>query len=266
MGEKLLDLSQPKIMGIINCTPDSFYPGSRFDSLSAILAEAGKQISAGAEILDIGGYSSRPGAENVDENEEKKRILPAIEAIRKQFPDIIISVDTFRGKVADEALQAGADMINDIGAFDLDPQMLETLQKWCCPYVLMHMRGTPQTMQQNTHYSSLFKEMCYFFSEKIARLHAIGVYDILLDPGFGFAKNLEQNYEILEQLGDFRFLNQPILAGVSRKSMIYKKTGTDAEHALNGTTILNTVSLLKQASIIRVHDVPEASEILKLIG
>lgn len=264
LGEKLLDLSTPKVMGIINCTPDSFYAGSRFDSVSAVLAEAERQINAGADILDIGGYSSRPGAEDIDENEEKRRILPAIKAIRHQFPDIIISADTFRGKVADEALQAGADLINDIGAFDLDPSMLETLEKWRCPYILMHMRGTPQTMQKNTHYTSIFKEMCYFFSEKIARLHEAGVYDIILDPGFGFAKTLEQNYEVLRQLEDFRFLNQPLLAGLSRKSMIYKKLGTTAPEAQNGTSILNTIALWKHVSIIRVHDVREAREILRL--
>ncbi|MCE3294375.1 MAG: dihydropteroate synthase [Crocinitomicaceae bacterium] len=222
-------------------------------------------MKAGADILDIGGYSSRPGAENISEEEERQRVIPVIEAIHAQFPEALISVDTFRGKVADEALQAGAHIINDIGAFDLDPDMLETLRKWRCPYILMHMRGTPQDMQQKTEYSSLFKEMCYFFSEKLARLHEIGVYDIILDPGFGFAKTLEQNYEILEHLEDFRFLNQPLLVGVSRKSMISKKSGTDAAHALNGTTVLNTVALLRQASVIRVHDVAEASEILKLI-
>ncbi|MGV3629809.1 MAG: dihydropteroate synthase [Bacteroidota bacterium] len=266
VGEKLLDLSSPKVMGIINCTPDSFYKASRFSSVSAVLEEAARQLEAGADMLDIGGYSSRPGAENISEEEEKQRIIPVIEAIRAQFPQALISVDTFRGKVADEAMQAGANIINDIGAFDLDPGMLETLEKWRCPYILMHMRGTPQTMQQNTQYNSLFKEMCYFFSEKIARLHAIGIYDIILDPGFGFAKTQEQNYDILEHLDDFRFLNQPILVGVSRKSMISKKTGSDSGLALNGTTVLNTVSLLKQASVIRVHDVREAREILQLIN
>ncbi len=265
VGEKLLDFSVPKVMGIINCTPDSFYSGSRFDSLSGILQEAGKQLEAGADILDIGGYSSRPGAENIDQETEKERVLPAIAAIRREFPESIISVDTFRGKIADEALHAGANIINDIGAFELDPEMLGILAKWRCPYILMHMRGTPQNMAQDTQYQALFKEMCAFFSEKISRLHQAGVYDIILDPGFGFAKTAEQNYEILERLEDFRFLNQPLLAGISRKSMIYKKLGTNAAEALNGTSILNTAALLKRASILRVHDVREAREIIRLL-
>lgn len=265
VGEKLLDLSSPKVMGIINCTPDSFHPGSRFDSPDAVLKEAERQVEAGVDIVDIGGYSSRPGAEDITETEEKKRLIPAIEAIRKAFPDVLISADTFRGEVADEALQAGANIINDIGAFELDPLMLETLEKHRCPYILMHMRGNPRTMQQNSDYSSLFKEMCYFFSEKTARLKEIGVYDVILDPGFGFAKNLEQNYELLRRLEDFHFLDHPVLVGLSRKSMVYQKLGTKAEEALNGTTVLHTLALLKGASIIRVHDVREAKEIITLL-
>lgn len=265
IGEKLLDLSFPKIMGIINCTPDSFYENSRLGSLSAILHEVEAQIQAGVDILDVGGYSSRPGAENITENEEIQRVIPAIDAIRKEFPEIYISIDTFRGKVAEQALEFGANIINDIGAFDLDDKMLDTLQKYKCPYILMHMRGNPQTMQKNTTYDSLFKEITYFFSRKISILHQHGIQDIILDPGFGFAKTIEQNYEILKHLEDFHFLNQPILVGLSRKSMIYKKLDTSPEKALNGTTILNTLAITKGASILRVHDVCEAKEILKLL-
>lgn len=266
IGEKLLDLSSPKLMGIINCTPDSFYKESRFDSLSAVLKAVESQIKHQVDIVDLGAYSSRPGAENISLETEIERIIPIIEGVRKEFPELIISIDTFRGKVADEAIQVGANIINDIGAFELDPEMLEILKKYPVPYVLMHSKGNPQTMQSQTDYASLFKEMCYFFSSKINQLKEIGVNDIMLDPGFGFAKTLEQNYELMEKLHDFQFLNHPILVGISRKSMIYKKLETDPENSLNGTSVLNTIAVLKNASILRVHDVKEAREILTLLS
>lgn len=266
IGEKLLDLSSPKLMGIINCTPDSFYKESRFNSLSAVLKAIESQMTHGVDIVDLGAYSSRPGAENISLETEIERIIPIIEGVRKEFPELIISVDTFRGKVAEKALEVGANIINDIGAFDLDPEMYETLKKYPVPYILMHSKGNPQTMQHQTNYASLFKEMCFFFSSKINQLKEIGVNDIILDPGFGFAKTLEQNYELMEKLHDFQFLNHPILVGISRKSMIYKKLETNPENSLNGTSILNTIALLKDASILRVHDVKEAREILTLIS
>ena len=262
---KLLDLSTPKIMGIINCTPDSFYKNSRFDSLSSILSEVEKKINEGADIIDLGGYSSRPNAENVSVDEEIKRIIPIVVELRKNFPELIISIDTFRGKVADEALSVGADIINDIGAFNLDSAMLDTLIKYKCPYILMHMKGNPQNMQKQAHYDFIFKEIVLFFSEKIKILLENGINDIILDPGFGFAKTMEQNYSLLEKLQDFSFLNHPILVGVSRKSMIYNALNTSPEESLNGTSILNTLSISKGASFLRVHDVKEAREIITLM-
>lgn len=260
-----MDLSTPKIIGIINCTPDSFYKGSRFNSLSDILKEVEKKIKEEVDIIDIGGYSSRPNAEDISIDEETKRIVPIIEEVKKNFPDTIISVDTFRGKVADEALSVGADIINDIGAFNLDSGMLETLMKYKCPYVLMHMKGTPQNMQNHTHYDSIFKEIALFFSEKIKILQENGIHDIILDPGFGFAKTTAQNYSLLEKLQDFSFLNHPILVGISRKSMIYNVLDSTPENSLNGSSILNTISIAKGADFLRVHDVKEAREIIRLM-
>jgi dihydropteroate synthase len=262
---KLILLNKPLIMGIINCTPDSFFPNSRFDSVNTILKQAENQLKDGADIIDIGGYSSRPGAVHIDEKEESNRVIPAIKALKKEFPNVILSIDTFRGGIAQKALDNGATVINDIGAFELDPEMQNTLSRNKCTYILMHMRGTPQTMNLENTYNSLFKDISLFFSTKIQQLHNLGLHDIIIDPGFGFAKDLNQNFELLNHIGDLTFLNQPILVGISRKSMIYKKLETDAEHALNGTTILNTLAYLNGASILRVHDVKEAKEILKLL-
>lgn len=263
--DKLLTLEVPKIMGIINCTPDSFFENSRFEGVNAILKQAEQLFKDGADLLDIGGYSTRPGAFNIPLTEEIERTRPAIAAIKREFPSAIISIDTFRGEVAKEALEAGASIINDISGGEIDPTIWEVAAHYQCPYVLMHMRGTPQNMQENTHYTSLFKEIAAYFSTKIEALKQKGVYDIVLDPGFGFSKTLEQNYELLNCMEDFRFLNHPILVGFSRKSMIYKKLGCTANEALNGTTILNTQAVLKGAKILRVHEVKEAAEIVKLL-
>lgn len=251
-------------MGIINCTPDSFYAGSRFFGLDSVLQQVEDMVLAGADLIDLGAYSSRPGATDISANEEIQRAIPAIAAIRKRFPDLPISIDTFRGSVARAALENGASMINDISAGSLDDELFRVLEEYHCPYVLMHMKGSPQTMLQESNYANLFGDICLFFSEKISILRQLGIDDIILDPGFGFAKTRAQNFELLQHLDAFKHLNLPVLAGISRKSMIYKTLNIDAEDALNGTTILNTMALQKGASILRVHDVREAVEILKL--
>lgn len=266
IGKNLVDLVTPKVMSILNCTPDSFYGESRVDSISTALLRAEKHIQDGADILDIGGYSSRPGAPEVSENEELKRVIPIIEAVRKAFPEIIISCDTFRGKVAQEALEVGAQIINDISGGEIDPSILSVVSNFKCPYVLMHSKGTPQTMHNHTNYTSIFKEVVTYFSQKLHQLQLAGVHDVLLDPGFGFAKTLEQNYALFNQLADFHFLGRPILIGVSRKSMIYKKLGITPEESLNGTTVLHTKAILAGAKILRVHDTKEAKEVIRILG
>ena len=266
IGKNLVDLVTPKVMSILNCTPDSFYGESRVDSISTALFRAEKHIQDGADILDIGGYSSRPGASEVSENEELNRVIPIIEAVRKAFPEIIISCDTFRGKVAQEALEVGAQIINDISGGEIDPSILSVVSNFKCPYVLMHSKGTPQTMHNHTNYTSIFKEVVTYFSRKLHQLQLAGVHDVLLDPGFGFAKTLEQNYALFDQLADFHFLGRPILIGVSRKSMIYKKLGITPEESLNGTTVLHTKALLAGAKILRVHDTKEAKEVIRILG
>jgi dihydropteroate synthase len=264
-GGKLFTTERPLVMGILNITPDSFYAGSRFTLADNYLETAGKMLEAGATILDIGGYSSRPGAEDISPEEEKDRILPVVTAICNTFPDALISIDTFRASVARSAIEAGADIINDISGGTLDEQMFQTAGELGCPYILMHMKGTPQTMQSQTVYDSLFTDVYRYFTERIQLLKNAGVKDIILDPGFGFAKTTDQNYDLLGRLQDFQSLGHPILAGLSRKSMIYKKLGTTPEEALNGTTVLNTIALTKGASILRVHDVREAVEAIRLI-
>jgi dihydropteroate synthase len=266
IGKNLVDLVTPKVMSILNCTPDSFYSESRVDSISNALFRAEKHIQDGADILDIGGYSSRPGASEVSENEELKRVIPIIEAIRKAFPEIIISCDTFRGKVAQEALEVGAQIINDISGGEIDPSILSVVSNFKCPYVLMHSKGTPQTMHNHTNYTSIFKEVVTYFSRKLHQLQLAGVHDVLLDPGFGFAKTLEQNYALFNQLEDFHFLGRPMLIGISRKSMIYNKLGITPEESLNGTTVLHTKALLAGAKILRVHDTKEAKEVIRILG
>lgn len=261
---KLVDLSTPVVMGILNVTPDSFFQGSRLNTESEILAKTEKMLSEGATFIDVGGYSSRPGAEDISIEEERTRVLKAIKAIVKEFPQTLISVDTFRSEVAQHAVQEGASVVNDISAGALDPKMFETIAALKIPYIAMHMRGTPQTMKGLTSYDNLVKEVMNYFVEKINRLKALGVNDIIIDPGFGFAKTIAQNFELLAHLDYFKNLDRPILAGLSRKSMIRETLGVTADDALNGTTALNMAALLKGAAILRVHDVKEAMEVIKL--
>jgi len=261
---ELIDLSEPKVMGILNITPDSFFDGGKYKDVKSILVQTERMLGEGATFIDIGAYSSRPGAAVVSKDEELLRILSIVELLTTEFPEILLSIDTFRGSVATKCLEAGATLINDISAGKLDEAMLPTIAKYKVPYIMMHMKGTPQTMQQNTEYCNLLTEVLHYFSERIEVARALGIHDIVIDPGFGFAKNLEQNYELLQKLDLFQTLNLPILAGLSRKSMIYKTLGTDAQNALNGTTALNMVALSKGANILRVHDVKEAVECVKL--
>jgi dihydropteroate synthase len=261
----LIDLTVPKVMGIINVTPDSFYDGGKTTKISEILKQAEKMLHDGASFLDIGGYSSRPGAEAISEAEELQRVLPPIEAIVKEFPEAIISIDTFRASVAKFTIEAGAALINDISAGSLDPDMLNVVSSLKVPYIMMHMRGNPQTMTQHADYENISKEVLQYFSEKIAAARALGIDDIVVDPGFGFAKTRKLNFELLNNLELFKHLEVPYLVGLSRKSMIYKTLGITVKNALNGTTVLQTIALLKGASIVRVHDVKEAQECITLI-
>lgn len=260
----LISLDQPKIMGILNITPDSFYDGGKYKDESSILNQVEKMLNDGATFIDVGAYSTRPGALEVDEAIELKRILPIVSLILQKFPKTILSIDTFRSKVAKECIENGAAIINDISAGLQDDKMLPTVAKLNVPYIMMHMRGTPQNMQQHTDYDDILKEVLIFFSERLVAAKSLGIKDIIIDPGFGFAKNLEQNYELLKQMEIMNFVEHPILAGISRKSMIYKTLKTTADQALNGTTALHMVCLQKGANILRVHDVKEALECVKL--
>ncbi|WP_430427237.1 dihydropteroate synthase [Maribacter litoralis] len=261
---KLISLEQPKIMGILNVTPDSFFDGGKYKDESSILQQVEKMLNEGATFIDIGAYSSRPGALEVDETTELKRIEPIVSLILKKFPETILSIDTFRSNVAKACIENGAAIINDITAGLEDDKMLSTVAQLNVPYIMMHMRGTPQNMQQQTSYDDILKEVLFYFSERLSVAKALGIKDIIIDPGFGFAKNLEQNYELLNKMELMGFTDQPLLAGISRKSMIYKTLGTSAEQALNGTTALHMVCLQKGAKILRVHDVKEAFECVKL--
>ena len=262
---ELLDLSRPSVMGILNLTPDSFYSNSRMWSIDAALERAEICLNEGAAFIDIGAYSSRPGADEVTTDEELKRIIPAIAAISKRFPEAKLSIDTFRAKVAKESIEAGAHLINDISGGNLDEQMFETVAALDVPYILMHMQGTPQTMQQKPVYKNIGLEVVDYLAEKVSILKALGVKDIILDPGFGFAKNTTHNYQLFNQLENLDVFGLPVLVGISRKSMIYKLLGTTAEEALNGTTVLNTIALQKGASILRVHDVRAAVECIAIV-
>jgi dihydropteroate synthase len=262
---KLIDLSSPKVMGILNITPDSFYDGGIHKNETAIFKHVELMLYQGASFIDIGAYSSKPNADFVNEDTELKRILPIVNGVLKEFPDALISIDTFRSKVAKQCIGAGAALINDISAGKLDEYMLQTVANLHVPYIMMHMKGTPQTMQQLTTYDNLTKDILFYFSERIAAARALGIIDIIIDPGFGFAKTIEQNYELLSHLELFKMIEKPILAGISRKSMIYKTLNSTASEALNGTTVLNTIALQKGASILRVHDVKEAIETIKLV-
>lgn len=261
---QLIDLSSPKVMGVLNLTPDSFYDGGKHKNENDILSHVERMLTEGATFIDVGAYSSRPNADYVDEATELKRILPIIAVILKEFPETLLSIDTFRSTVAKPCVDAGAALVNDISAGKLDEQMLTTVANLQVPYIMMHMRGTPKTMQQQTEYSNLTKDILFYFSERIHTAKALGIKDIIVDPGFGFAKTLEQNFDLMNQLELFKIAEKPLLVGISRKSMIYKTLGTTANEALNGTSVLNTVALQKGASILRVHDVKEAVECIKL--
>ena len=262
---KLIDLSSPSVMAILNITPDSFYSNSRISNISEALKATEKFITEGAKFIDIGAYSSRPGAADVTQNNELNRLIPIVEGIVKEFPETLISIDTFRAKVAEESVNAGAHLINDISAGNLDVGMFDTIAKLQVPYLIMHMKGTPQNMQQEPFYENITLEILNYFSEKIETLKKLGVKDIMIDPGFGFAKTVTHNYQILQQLESFSTLSFPVLVGFSRKSMITKVLNNKSNDALNGTSILNTAALLKGASILRVHDVKEAVECIKLV-
>ena len=262
---QLIDLSTPKVMGILNITPDSFYDGGKHKNEIDVLKHVEKMLSEGATFIDVGAYSSRPKADHVSENIELQRILPIVEAILKAFPDALLSIDTFRSQVAKKGIEAGAALVNDISAGTLDKDMLSTIATLRVPYIMMHMRGNPKTMQKKTKYDNLIKDIIFYFSERIAEARQLGIIDIIIDPGFGFAKKLEQNYELLNHLELFKMIEKQILVGVSRKSMIYKTLNTSSELSLNGTTVLNTIALQKGASILRVHDVKEAMECIKLV-
>ncbi|EIY31909.1 dihydropteroate synthase [Bacteroides cellulosilyticus CL02T12C19] len=262
----LLDLSVPCVMGILNITPDSFYAGSRMQTEAEITARAQQILDEGAGIIDIGAYSSRPNAENVSSHEEMERLRMGLEILRKTQPGAVISVDTFRADVARMCVEEyGVAIINDIAAGEMDADMFRTVAELNVPYIMMHMQGTPQNMQQHPHYDNLLKEVFLYFAQKVQQLRDMGMKDIILDPGFGFGKTVEHNYELLAHLEEFRIFELPLLVGVSRKSMIYRLLGNTPQDALNGTTVLDTICLLKGADILRVHDVREAVETVKIV-
>lgn len=261
---QLIDLSQPKVMGILNITPNSFFDGGKYSSDEEIIAKVQKMLNDGATFIDVGAYSSKPNAEFVSEDEELNRIIPVVQLLVKQFPSILLSIDTFRSEVASACIENGAAIINDISAGNLDDKMLEVIAKYNVPYIMMHMRGKPETMQSMTDYDDIVKEILFYFSEKISQARSLGINDLIIDPGFGFAKTIEQNYEVMQKVELFHNLELPMLIGISRKSMIHKFLGISADDALNGTTFLNTIALTKGAQILRVHDVKEAVECVKL--
>jgi len=262
---KLIDLSSPKVMGILNITPDSFFDGGKFNNQSSIISHVEKMLSEGATFIDIGAYSSRPGAKHISEEEELYRLLPVVELLLNEFPQILISVDTFRSNVAKQCIQKGACIVNDISAGNMDPKMFETVAKLQVPYILMHMQGTPQNMQANPTYTNILKDILYYFSQKIEELRTLGVNDIIADVGFGFGKTLEHNYALLSNLALFKNLEVPLLVGLSRKSMLYKPLNNTSASALNATTTANTIALLNGVTILRVHDVKEAVEAVKIV-
>ncbi|WP_288956647.1 dihydropteroate synthase [uncultured Polaribacter sp.] len=262
---KLVDLSSPKVMGILNITPDSFYDGGKYKNTSDILSQTEKMLTEGATFIDVGAYSSRPGAKHISEEEELQRIVPVINLLVKEFPEIIISVDTFRSKIATETIETGAAIVNDISGGNMDAKMFETVAKLQVPYILMHMLGTPQNMQKNPVYDDVTKDIISFFAEQIHKLHQLKLNDAIIDVGFGFGKTIPHNFEILKNLSLFKSLDAPILAGISRKSMLYKTLDITAQEALNATTSANTIALLNGANILRVHDVKEAMETIKIV-
>ncbi|MFK7050011.1 MULTISPECIES: dihydropteroate synthase [Flavobacterium] len=261
---KLIDLMIPKVMGILNITPDSFYDGGKLKTDGSVLKQAEKMLLEGATFLDIGGQSTRPNAEFLSADDELNRISSVVSLLITEFPEILISIDTFYSKVADECLQLGASLINDISAGSLDENMFDVIAKYKVPFVMMHMRGNPRTMQQMVSYDDLVKDILFYFSQKIMKARSYGINDLILDPGFGFSKTLEQNFELLSKIELLSIADLPILIGISRKSMIYKTLDVTAQEALNGTTVLNTIAITKGAKILRVHDVKEAVETIRL--
>lgn len=262
----LLDLSTPCVMGILNVTPDSFYAGSRMQTEMEIARRVEQIVTEGAGIIDIGAYSSRPNADNVSAREEMERLRTGLSVLRRVKPDAVVSVDTFRADVARMCVEEyGVAIINDIAAGEMDEEMFRTVAELNVPYIMMHMQGTPQDMQQHPHYDNLLKEVLQYFARKVQQLRDLGVKDIILDPGFGFGKTLEHNYELLNHLEEFRIFELPLLVGVSRKSMIYRLLGTTPQESLNGTTVIDTICLLKGADILRVHDVKEAVETVRIV-
>lgn len=264
IGSRLVDFATPQVMGIINVTPDSFYSRSRYQGVDAIVARAVEMQEQGAEILDIGAMSSRPGATAISETEELQRLIPAVRAIRSAIPEAIISVDTYRSRVLQEAHQVGADMVNDISGGRIDDELLATTARLQLPYILMHMRGTPDTMHKSPPYEDVVLEILTWLTNRIYYLRSIGIHDIIVDPGFGFGKSIADNYDLLGGMASFEILNCPILVGISRKSMIYKVLDTTAEGALNGTTAVHMLALLHGARILRAHDIPQAIEAIRL--
>ena len=262
---RLLVVDKPLIMGIINLTPDSFYEGSRFQNVDIALKQVEKMLSEGADILDLGAQSTRPGSERITADEELKRLIPSLEAITKNFPDSIISVDTYYSRVVTESVPAGASIINDISGGNMDKGMIETVALLNVPYILMHMKGEPGTMQKNPEYDDVTREVLDYFIFKTAELKKAGIRDIIIDPGFGFGKTIDHNFELLRNLFLFKMTKLPILAGLSRKSTVYKTLGISADESMNGTTVMNTIALLNGADILRVHDVKEAKETIKLV-
>ena len=262
----LIDLSSPKVMGILNITPDSFFDGGKYKNDTDILIHVKKMLVDGATFIDVGAYSSKPGAIKISEDQEIKRILPVIDLLIREFPDIIISVDTFRSKVAELSINAGAAIINDISGGNMDENMFKTVAKLQVPYIIMHMLGTPQNMQKNPIYTDITHELISFFSDKIFKLHQLKLNDIIIDVGFGFGKTIDHNFELLKNLSLFKNLDTPVLVGISRKSMLYKTLDISAQEALNATTSANTIALLNGANILRVHDVKEAVEAIKIVN
>ena len=262
---KLVDLSTPKVMGILNITPDSFFDGGKYSNKKTIISQVEKMLTDGAAFIDIGAYSSRPGAKHISETEELQRITPVVQLLVNEFPEILISIDTFRSTVAKKCIENGASIINDISAGNVDADMFTTISKLKVPYIIMHMQGAPKTMQNKPTYNNITQELLLYFSTKINELHALGVNDIITDVGFGFGKTIEHNYDLLKNLSLFKNLNAPILAGISRKSMLHKPLGISAEEALNATTSAHTIALLNGANILRAHDVKEANQAIKIV-
>jgi dihydropteroate synthase len=261
-----LDLSQPRVMGVLNVTPDSFYDGGRYFQEKAVSKQLDKLIAEGADIIDVGGYSSRPGADHIPISEERDRIRPVLDLIRKKHSGLIVSVDTFRAEIAREVVEDyQVDIINDISAGEMDPPIFDAVAELQVPYIMMHMKGTPQDMKERAHYEDMMKEIMDYFSGKYEQLRKLGVNDIILDPGFGFGKTVQHNYQLLHNLNQFKIFELPVMVGISRKSMIYKTLDISPDESLNGTTVLNTIALMNGANILRVHDVKEAREVIQLV-